>query len=48
MKLGVPCIPKEIPRVISLAYSWQGIWAENNLDGKGATFTFSLPLSMVH
>jgi two-component system, OmpR family, sensor histidine kinase VicK len=24
------------------------IWAENNLDGKGATFTFTLPLSIAH
>jgi len=22
------------------------IWAENNLDGKGATFTFSLPVTL--
>jgi signal transduction histidine kinase len=22
------------------------IWAENNSDGKGATFTFTLPLNM--
>ena len=24
------------------------MWAENNPDGKGATFTFTLPLSMAH
>ena len=24
------------------------IWAENNPDGKGATFTFTLPLSIAH
>jgi nitrogen-specific signal transduction histidine kinase len=24
------------------------MWAENNLDGKGATFTFTLPLSIAH
>ena len=24
------------------------IWAENNPDGKGATFTFTLPLSTAH
>jgi signal transduction histidine kinase len=24
------------------------IWAENNSDGNGATFTFTLPLSIAH
>jgi signal transduction histidine kinase len=24
------------------------IWAENNIDGKGATFAFTLPLSISH
>jgi signal transduction histidine kinase len=24
------------------------IWAENNIDGKGATFSFSLPISKVN
>jgi signal transduction histidine kinase len=24
------------------------IWAENNPDGQGATFTFTLPLSIAH
>ena len=24
------------------------IWAENNIDGKGATFAFTLPLSIAH
>jgi signal transduction histidine kinase len=24
------------------------IWAENNSDGKGATFTFTLPLVVAH
>jgi two-component system sensor histidine kinase VicK len=24
------------------------IWAENNIDGKGATFTFTLPIQIPH
>jgi signal transduction histidine kinase len=36
-----------ISKVIVEAHDGR-IWAENNSDGKGATFTFTLPLSIAH
>jgi signal transduction histidine kinase len=36
-----------ISKVIVEAHAGR-IWAENNSDGKGATFAFTLPLSIVH